>query len=225
VGRIYGQIEGFAGPATADAIRTLVRGAWKPGWDLRAMSLGVLALLVGASGVLNELQAGLHAIWHVPGARGIKFRILDQAKLLGFLLGVGVLFIVSLLFDAGLTTVGRAWMAGRPWAGALPHILNPAFEWGMTLLVFAAIFKWLPDAKITWWDVWIGSAFTTVLFLGGKFLLSLYLGKTGFSTVYGAAGSLVIILTWVYYSTLIFYFGAEFTQVYAKTIGSHVNHR
>jgi membrane protein len=221
VNRIYSQIEAFAGPPTAEAIRTLVRGAWKPGWDFRAMSLGILTLLIGASGVLNELQDGLHAVWSVPGARGIKSRILGQAKLLGFLLGVGMLFIVSVIFDTGFAAVVQTWMAGPPWAGDMMRGLALALEWGMCLLTFAAIFKWLPDAKIAWSDVWSGSAFTAVLFMGGKFLLSLYLGRSGFSTIYGAAGALVITLTWVYYSALIFYFGAEFTKAYAETCGSH----
>jgi membrane protein len=222
-GRIYAELEGFAGPAAAGAIQTLVRGAWTPGKDLWAVSLGLVTLLIGATGVLNELQGALHVIWRVKGPRSARVIFLNQTRMLGFLLGVAFLFVVSLMFDAGLAAFRQIYAAWLPWPESVLHALDIGFEWGMTIFIFAAIFKWLPDARITWRDVWTGSAFTSFLFLGGKFVLSIYLSKGRVSSVYGAAGSLTVILIWVYYSALIFYFGAEFTKVYANTYGSHVN--
>jgi len=223
--RIYTEMSGFAGPAAAGAIQTLVRGAWTPGQDhdLWAVCLGLVTLLVGATGVLNELQGALHVIWRVKGPRSAKIIFLNQTRMLAFLLGVAFLFVVSLMFDAGLAAFGQVYAAWLPWPETVLHALDLSFEWGMTIVIFAAIFKWLPDAKITWRDVWTGSAFTSFLFLGGKFVLGIYLEKGRISSVYGAAGSLTVILIWVYYSALIFYYGAEFTKVYANTYGSHVN--
>jgi membrane protein len=222
--RVYSELKGFAGPAAAGAIQTLVRGAWTPGKDLWAVVLGLATLLVGATGVLNELQGALHVIWRVKGPRSAKVIFLNQTRMLAFLLGVAFLFVVSLMFDAGLAAFGQVYAAWLPWPETVLHALDLCFEWGMTIFIFAAIFKWLPDARITWRDVWTGSAFTSLLFLGGKFVLSVYLENGTISSVYGAAGSLTVVLIWVYYSALIFYFGAEFTKVYANTYGSHVNH-
>lgn len=221
--RIYAELQGFAGPAAAVAIQALVRGAWTPGKNLWAVLMGLATLLVGATGVLNELQGALHVIWRVKGPRSAKIIFLNQTRMLAFLLGVAFLFVVSLMFDAGLAAFGAVYAAWLPWPETVLHALDLTFEWGMTIFIFAAIFKWLPDARITWRDVWTGSAFTSFLFLGGKFLLSFYLEKGRISSVYGAAGSLTVVLIWVYYSALIFYYGAEFTKVYANTYGSHVN--
>ena len=221
-GRIHQQLEAFMGPDTAQAVEAVVRGAWKPGKDVWAVVLGSLTLLIGAIGVLNELKGALHAIWGVKGPSSVKVIVINQTKVMGFLLGIGFLLVVSLIFSALLAALGQVCSAWLPWPELLLHALDLIVEWGMIIFVFAAIFKWLPDARIAWKDVWTGAAFTSFLFLAGKFLLSFYLGKSGISSVYGAAGSLSVILVWVYYSALIFYFGAEFTKVYANTYGSRV---
>jgi membrane protein len=189
------------------------------------VGIGIGVLLVGATGVLKELKSALDHIWGVHGPKSFRLLVIDQTRLLGFLLVIGFLLVVSLLVSAGLVALGQVYGAWLPWPEALLHGVDLGVEWGMIIFVFAAIFKWLPDARIAWADVWTGAAFTSFLFLAGKFLLSLYLGLSGISSVYGAAGSLVVILLWVYYSALIFYFGAEFTKVYADTYGSHVKGR
>lgn len=224
-GRIYDELRGFIGPDSASAVEAIVEGAWKPGKDLLAMGIGILTLLIGATGVLNELKSALDRIWGVRGPRDIKLILLDQTRLLGFLLGIGFLLVVSLILSASIVALGRLYGAWLPWPEPVLHALELALEWSLIIFVFAAIFKWLPDAKIAWKDVWTGATFTSFLFLAGKFLLGLYLGLSGITSVYGAAGSLVVILLWVYYSALIFYFGAEFTKVYADTFGSHVKGR
>jgi membrane protein len=182
-------------------------------------------LLAGATGVLNELKSALDRIWHVHRPKSFKLFLIDQTRLLGFLLVIGFLLVVSLVFSASVAALGRVYSAWLPWPEALLHGVDLCLEWVLIIFVFAAIFKWLPDARIAWADVWTGAAFTSFLFLAGKFLLGLYLGLSGLSSVYGAAGSLVVVLVWVYYSALIFYFGAEFTKVYADTYGSHVKGR
>lgn len=224
-GRIYHELEVFVGPGTASAVEAVVRSAWKPGKDLWAMGLGFLTLFIGAIGVLNELNGALNFIWGVKGPSSVKIIVINQTKLLGFLLGIGFLLVVSLLFSTVIAALGQIYGAWLPWPELLLHALDLAFEWIMIIFIFAAIFKWLPDAKIAWKDVWTGAAFTSFLFLFGKFLLGLYIVKSGISSIYGAAGSLIVILFWVYYSALIFYFGAEFTKVYANTYGSHVKGR
>lgn len=224
-GRIYEQLRSFIGPDSAVAVQALVSEAWKPGKDLWAMGLGIVVLLVGATGVLNELKGALDHIWGVRGISSVRGIVLNQTKLLGFLLGIGFLLVVSLLLSSLIAAFGQFYSAYLPWPELVLHALDLALEWLLIIFVFAAIFKWLPDARIRWHDVWTGAAFTSFLFLGGKLLLSLYLGKSGISSLYGAAGSLIVILVWVYYSALIFYFGAEFTKVYANTYGSHVKGR
>ena len=224
-GRLYSQLEEFLDPNMASAVQAVIRGAWKPSKDVWAMGLGILVLLIGAIGVLSELKGALNIIWRVRKSTSALVLFVNNAKLLGFLLGAGFLLMVSLMFNACLALLGVGFNMWLPWSAVLARCLDVVFQWLMVLFVFAAIFKWLPDARIAWRDVWIGSAFTAALFLLGKVVLGLYLQLRGVSTAFGAAGSLVIILVWVYYSSLIFYFGAEFTKVYANSFGSHVKGR
>ena len=183
-----------------------------------------MTLLFGASGVFGQLQASLNAIWGVqpkPG-RGILGIIQDRILSFGFILVVGFLLLVSLLLTAAIALVGE-WFGGMvPGIEILALILNSVLSLVVITLLFAMIFKFLPDAKIAWHDVWIGAFITAALFTVGKFALGLYLGKSGVSSSYGAAGSLIVLLLWVYYSAQILLFGAEFTQVYANRFGSHV---
>jgi membrane protein len=224
-GRIYSELAELVGPEAAAAIQALVRNAWRPGKDLWAMGLALVILLVGAIGVLNELRGALNAIWKVRGPSSVRIVVLSQTRLLGFLLGVGFLLVVSLIFGAVVSAMGQVYRSWLTWPGALLHTVDFLFEWVLTILIFAAIFKWLPDARVAWRDVWTGAGVTALLFLAGKSLLGLYLGRSGISSLYGAAGSLSVVLLWVYYSALIFYFGAEFTKVYANSFGSHVKGR
>jgi membrane protein len=223
--QLFDQLRGLLGEASGKAMQDMVQNAnTKPATGVMAALIGAVTLLFGASGVFGQLQASLNAIWGVqpkPG-RGVLGIIQDRILSFGFILVVGFLLLVSLLFTATIALVGE-WFGGMvPGMEALTQILNSVLSLALITLLFATIFKFLPDAKIAWHDVWIGAFITAVLFTVGKFALGLYLGKSGVASSYGAAGSLIVLLLWVYYSSQILFFGAEFTQVYANRFGSHV---
>jgi membrane protein len=224
-GQIFDQLQGLLGEASGKAMQDMVQGASaKPGTGLVATLIGVVMLLFGASGVFGQLQTSLNAIWDVepkPG-RGIIGIVQDRILSFGFILVVGFLLLVSLLLTAAIAFVAE-WFGGMvPGMKTLAQILNFVLSLALITLLFAMIFKFLPDAKIAWHDVWIGAFITAALFTIGKFVLGLYLGKSDVGSSYGAAGSLIVLLLWVYYSSQILFFGAEFTQVYANRFGSHV---
>ncbi len=224
-GQIFDQLRSLLGEASGKAIQDMVQNAnTKPATGVMAAIIGVVTLLFSASGVFGQLQASLNAIWGVqpkPG-RGILGIIQDRILSFGFILVVGFLLLVSLLLTAAIALVGDRFGGMVPGMEALIQILNSVLSLALVTLLFAMIFKFLPDAKIAWHDVWIGAFITAVLFTVGKFVLGLYLGKSGVASSYGAAGSLIVLLLWVYYSSQILFFGAEFTQVYANRFGSHV---
>jgi membrane protein len=189
-----------------------------------ATILGTAALLFGATGVFGELQDSLNTIWEVKPKPGRGWRGLVQDRLLsvGMVLAVAFLLVVSLVVSATLAAVGT-FVGG--YVGALApvwHAIDVLVSVAVLTALFAAIFKWLPDVHIAWRDVWIGAAVTAILFTLGKLLIGLYLGRSSVTSVYGAAGSLVILLLWVYYSAQILFFGAELTQVWANQYGSRV---
>ena len=224
-GQIFEQLRGLLGEASAKAMQDMVQDAnAKPATGVVATLIGVVTLLFGASGVFGQLQTSLNAIWDVepkPG-RGILGLVRDRILSFGFILVVGFLLLVSLLLTAAVALVAQ-WFGGMlPAMETLAQILNFVVSLAVITLLFAMIFKFLPDAKIAWHDVWIGAFITALLFTVGKFALGLYLGKSGVGSSYGAAGSLIVLLLWVYYSSQILFFGAEFTQVYANRFGSHV---
>ena len=224
-GQIFDQLRGLLGDASGKAMEDMVQNASaKPATGIVATLIGVVTLLFGASGVFGQLQTSLNAIWDVqpkPG-RGVVGIIRDRILSFGFILVVGFLLLVSLLLTAAIALVGE-WSGGMmPGMETLVQILNSVLSLAVITLLFAMIFKFLPDAKIAWHDVWIGAFITAALFTVGKFALGLYLGKSSVSSSYGAAGSLIVLLLWVYYSSQILFFGAEVTQVYANRFGSHV---
>ena len=224
-GQIFDQLRGLLGDESGRAMQVMVQNASaKPATGLVATLAGFAMLLFGASGVFGQLQTSLNAIWGVqpkPG-RGILGIIRDRILSFGFILVVGFLLLVSLLLTAAIAFVGHRFGDMVPGMEALAQILNSIFSLAVITLLFAMIFKFLPDARIAWHDVWIGAFITAALFTLGKFGLGLYLGKSGVASSYGAAGSLIVLLLWVYYSSQIVFFGAEFTQVYANRFGSHV---
>jgi membrane protein len=174
--------------------------------------------------VVGQLQDALDTIWEVapkPG-RGIMGFIKDRFLSLAMVLGFGFLLLVSLILSTVLTALGTFFVGLIPAAAPAMEVVNFVISLGVTALLFAMIFKLVPDAKIAWGDVWIGAALTAVLFTLGKFLLGLYLGRSGITSTYGAAGSLVALLVWVYYSAQIVFFGAEFTKAYANRFGSRI---
>jgi membrane protein len=222
-GQIAAQLSGLIGRDGALAVQGLVKAASEPSRGLIAGGIGVVVLVVGATTVFAELQSALDRIWHVPerekpsGVWGVL-----RARLLSFglILGLAFLMMVSLVVSAALAAVG-SWSTGLfPGWELLLQVLNAAVSLGILTLLFAMIFKFMPSAPIAWPDVWIGAAVTAVLFEAGKVLIGLYLGKSGVNESFAAAGSLVVLLAWVYYAAQIFLLGAEFTKVYANAHGS-----
>jgi len=224
-GQIFDQLRGLLGDASGKAMQEIVQSASaEPKAGVVATVIGFVTLLFGASGVFGQRQASLNIIWGVqpkPG-RGILGIIRDRSLSFGFILVVGFLLLVSLLLTAGIAFVGKQFGAMVPGMEALIQILNSILSLAVITLLFGMMFKILPDANIAWRDVWIGAFITALLFTLGKFALGFYLGRSGVASSYGAAGSLIVLLLWVYYSSQIVFFGAEFTQVYANRFGSHV---
>jgi membrane protein len=224
-GYIVQQLANLVGPQSAEAIKEMIHRANQPKTGMVATVVAGATLLFGASGVFGQLQDSLNAIWGVQPkeGRGIWGMLKDRFVSFAALLGTGFLLLVSLVLSAGLAAFGQ-WFGG--WLPA-PEFLLQALEFLISFAVitglFAMMFKVLPDARVAWSDVWVGAALTALLFTIGKFAIGLYLGKSNVGSAYGAAGSLVILLVWVYYSAQILLFGAEFTQAYAKAVGRQIS--
>jgi membrane protein len=222
-GEIYLQLRGMLGSTGSLAVQGLLESARRPAASLPAALFGAAVLFVAATSVFAELQDSLDRIWRAPQRpRQSGLWRLVRARLLSFgmILGIGFLLIVSLAVSAGLNALGRWWdPQSQSWV-----TFSGATEAGLSLLlvtaVFAMIYKTMPRASIHWRDVWIGAAVTAALFVAGKFLIGLYIGRSGITSVFGAAASLIVVLLWVYYSAQIFLFGAEFTWVYSHRYGS-----
>jgi membrane protein len=184
----------------------------------------VAALLIGAGGVFGQLQDALNTIWEVKAKPGTGIWGFVRNRFLSFtmVLGIGFLLLVSMALTTFLTAVSSSLGSRLPISEALLHILNFVVSFGIIALLFAMIFKYLPDVKVPLRKVWVGAIGTALLFTIGKYALALYLGRASTSSSFGAAGSVIIILMWVYYASLILFFGAEFTQVYAKLTGARV---
>ena len=221
---IMTQIESLVGPQSAAAIKQMLQIAQKPSSGALASAIAVVTLLLGASGVFAQLQDALNTVWGVEpkAGRGLWGTIKDRLFSLMALLGTGFLLLVSLVLSAALAAFGKMFQGRLPGHEGLLHLADLAISFGVITLLFAMMFKLLPDAKIAWRDVWIGAGLTSVLFTVGKFAIGMYLGKADVGSAYGAAGSLVILLVWVYYSSQILLYGAEFTSVYANRYGSRI---
>ena len=185
----------------------------------------MMLLLLGAVGVVGQLQDSLNTIWRVGSktGRGIMGVVQDRLISYSMVLGVGFLLVVSLVVSAVLTAVSGIVGGFLTIDAATAHSLDLIVSFALITLLFSVIYKYVPDVRIAWRDVWIGAATTSLLFSVGKFLIGFYLGHSTATSIYGAAGSLVTLLLWVYYSSLMFFFGAELTQVYATRYGSKVN--
>jgi len=217
---VIGQIRGLVGDQGAEAIKGMLENAAVGNQSSIATAIGVAVLLFGAIGVIVQLKDALNIIWDVeePEAGGVWGYIRKYALSFAGVLGLGFLLTISLLTSALMGAAGKYLGTGIP--EGLLTALNFALNFGVLTLLFAMMFKYLPDAEIAWRDVWIGAAFTALLFNVGKFAIALYLGKQGLESMFGAAASFVLILVWIYYSTQLVFFGAEFTQVYARQHGS-----
>ena len=222
------QVEDLLGAEGRDFVQGMIESASRPSTGLLATIIGAVTLLFGALGVFGELQNSLNTIWEVKpkpakgvldGIRRFVFR-----RLLSFtmVLGIGFLLLASLVVSAGVSAfgeyIGSRWPMADFWLG----LINFTVSFLVITLLFGMIFKFLPEIKIAWKDVWLGAAVTSVLFSLGKFLIGLYLGRSEVGNTFGAAGSLAILLIWIYYSAQILFFGAEFTQVYANRYGSKI---
>ena len=222
-GEVVDEIKGTVGEPVARAVEQMLAHNSGTGQTVGAVVIGVVTLLFGAAGVFGQLQDALNTVWKVtpkPG-RGIWGFIHDRFLSLAMVLGTGFLLLVSLVLTAGLAALSSSWSHVLPGGAGLWAAVNLVVSLVMMLL-FALIFKYLPDAKVAWRDVWMGAGLTAALFTLGKFLLGWYLGQASTVSAYGAAGSLVVILLWVYYASQILLFGAEFTRVYAGRYGSGV---
>ncbi|HEV2721062.1 MAG TPA: YihY/virulence factor BrkB family protein [Thermoanaerobaculia bacterium] len=224
-GQIFDQLRTVLGPQAAAAVQEMVKGAAKPKSGTIATVVGIVTLLFGAAGVFGQLKDALNTIWNVEPKKtgGIMAMIKDRFLSFAMVLGTGFLLLVSLVIDSAIAAAGH-FLGNRMHGGeALWQGIQLVVSLAVVTLLFALIFRFLPDVHPAWRDVWFGALFTAVLFVVGKFALGLYLGKSAVGSSYGAAGSLVVLLLWVYYSAQILFFGAEFTQVYARTHGSMAN--
>jgi membrane protein len=225
-GEIIGQIQGFVGKDGAEAIQAMIENARQPdSGGTVATVVGVVILLFGASGVFGQLQAALNTIWGVKPKPGRNVKNFIQSRFLSFamVLVIGFLLLVSLLLSAILVAIANYFGNLLPGFVFVAQLLNFSISFGVITLLFASIYKFLPDVKIPWKNLWIGAGVTALLFNFGKYLIGLYLGNSSISSTYGAAGSLVVILIWVYYSAQILLIGAEFTQVYSKYRGRPIS--
>lgn len=222
-GEIIRQLGGLVGPEGASGIQSLIKSADKPTQGFFATLVSVVILAVGATRVFAELQSALDRIWQVPSKqKRAGLWALFRARLLSFglVLGLGFLLLVSLVASALLAVLGQWSSAFFPGWEAVLQIANAAFSLSMTVVLFAAIYKFMPQATIAWRDVWVGAAVTAVLFEVGKAGIGLYLGKSSTVSSLTATGSLIVVLIWVYYAAQIFLLGAEFTWCYANRYGS-----
>lgn len=220
---LFEQITGLIGKNGADAMHSILNAANRSKAGLFATVIGLITLFIGASGVFLQLQQSLNAIWNVrPKTSGVRSFVMHRLLSFAALVAIGFLLLVSLIISAGLHAAGK-WLNGiMPSHEIIWWIVDLIVSIGIITLLFAMIFKILPDVVITWHDVWIGSFVTALLFTAGKFLLGAYLGRTSLSSAYGAAGSFVIVLLWVYYSAQILLLGAASVQVYANKYGSRI---
>lgn len=220
-GELTGALQGLMGEEGAKAVESLLAAASQPKEGIIATVIGIIVLILGATTVFGELQNDLDRIWRAPQREemGGVWKLLHNRLLsIGMILGIAFLLMVSLVLDAVLQSLGKMWGTGA--LQVFAQFMNTVVGFALTTTVFALIYKLMPRAKIEWHDVWVGAAVTALLFTIGKFLIGLYLGRSAVASTFGAAGSLVVVMIWVYYSTQIFLLGAEFTWVYAHSYGS-----
>jgi membrane protein len=220
--RIVDEMEKLVGAQGANAVRQVIESSRGFGKGLWAVSVGIVTLIMGATAVFGELQSALNQIWDVkpkPNRSVIMSLIVDRLRSFSIAVCVGFLLLVSLVISAvisGLQNYMNNWLPGIPWFWQAANIVT---SFVVVAVLFSMIYKFLPDVVISWRDVSIGAAVTALLFSAGKYLIGLYLGQTATASAFGAAGSLVVLLFWVYYSALISFLGAEFTQVYTRRYG------
>ncbi|MCY7371671.1 MAG: YihY/virulence factor BrkB family protein [Polaromonas sp.] len=222
-GEIFGQLRDLFGDEAAKSIEGLLASVSKPSEGITATVIGLALVVVGATSVFGELQDALDRIWRAPARAksGGLFGLLRTRLLsFGMIMGIAFLLMVSLVFGAVVSALGKWWGGVFGEWEVMAQVVNLVVGLALTTTVFAMIYKIMPRVQVHWLDVWLGAAVTALLFTIGKFLIGIYIGKSGVASGFGAAGSLVVVLVWVYYSAQIFLLGAEFTWAYANTYGS-----
>jgi membrane protein len=224
-GGIVEQFRDTIGTQAASFVEQMILKSSEPKHGIIATVVALVVLFFGATGVFGELQSALNSVWKVPGKQssgGVLTMLKERLLSFSLVCGAAFLLLVSLVVSAVLAGIDShilGWLPGTEW---LAQVLSLLVNFALTAALFAMMFKWLPETQLAWKDVWIGAAVTALLFSAGRFLIGLYLGKAAVASTYGAAGSLVVLLVWIYYSTQILLFGAELTFVYAQRFGSGV---
>lgn len=223
-GRVAGELGGIVGGEAAQGIQAIVASAQEPKQGAIGALVGIVTLFFGASGVFGQLQTSLNAIWEVKPRtdRGFVGQLRDRFFSFTMVLGVAFLLLVSLVLSSALSSLGNVLSDTLPGGATMWQVINFGLSFVIVTLLFGMIFKVIPDAKVQWRDVWLGAAVTALLFTIGKQLLGLYLGKAAVGSAYGAAGSIVALVVWVYYAAQILFLGAEFTQVQARRRGAGI---
>ena len=224
-GKVYDELNGLIGSDAALQVQLIISNAQHTHATNVGAAIGIIILFIGATGVFTEMQGSINFIWSVrakPKKGWLKY-LLNRLLSFSLVVGLGFVLLVSLVINALLTLLNTRLAQRFPhFTIDLFNVLNTFVILAVITCLFAVIYKVLPDAIITWKDAWIGSIFTAVLFLAGKFIIGFYLGRLNLGVTYGAAASIVIVLAWVYYSSLILYFGAEFTKIYALHSGEGI---
>jgi membrane protein len=223
-GQIFGQLRALVGEQGAGAVQEILASSRQQGGSgVVAGAVALFTLLLGATGAFVELKGALNVIWGAPpapSAGGILGLVRERLLSLAMVLAVGFLLLVSLVLSAALAAA-QEWISGRlPGWETLLWVLDTVVPFLVITALFALLLKYLPDTRVAWRDVWVGAALTAALFTLGKTLIGLYLGRSGVGSTYGAAGSVVVLIVWVYYAAQIFFFGAELTRAYAQRHGS-----
>jgi membrane protein len=220
-GEIFEQVRDLLGPDAARAIQAMVQNSSRTGAGIIATAAGIVTLFIGATTALAELKDGLDQIWDAPPekTRGFWYFLRKRMLSVGLILSLGFLLLVSLVLSAVVSALARTWGLADTTSTVL-QVVNFLFSFGLVTLLFAMIYKILPAVRIAWRDVIVGSVITALLFNIGKMAIGVYLGNSAVTSTYGAAGSVILVLIWVYYSTQIFLLGAEFTKIYAHRYGS-----
>jgi len=221
-GYLYEEIRALVGDIGAQAIQAILASSANKGSGIVATLIGLVTLIVSATGFFAQLQDAMNAVWNVDETQKRHWSWFIRKRVLSFALivGIGFLLLISLVVSAALAALNAFVAEYTP--GFLTHLINHLVSFIVMTFMFGMVFKILPDVKIRWRDVWVGAAITAVLFSFGKYLIGLYLGHSALSSAYGAAGSLIVLLVWIYYSTQIFFFGAEFTQVYTRHFSTEI---
>jgi membrane protein len=224
---LIAQIRARAGAQAADAVRSIVTATFsKPSAGIFAQIIGWVTFVIGASGVFAALQDALNTVWHVtvPKGHGFQTMIRDRIASFGMILVIGLLLLISVFLSTGLTIASVHLTQRLPFEGAslVFGTFDNIVSLGIVTVLFALMYKYLPDAAIDWSDVWMGSVITALLFVIGQTLIALYIARSGIASAYGASGALLALLIWIYYSAMVLLFGAEFTKMYAQARGKSI---